>query len=175
MDEHGYVLAVGIYPDPDLALTDLRDLTNPGPNAESIAGAGVLTRGLRGATLQQGGGGSTAYGIGTGAAAGLLAGYWIPLPLVGVAAGALIGGLVGHRLKTREERALEALLEVDLPLSFSALVCVVPEEHQGVVRSGMTRATKTTGRVLDDPAARKLARGLVRGNPVATSALGGMD
>lgn len=175
MDDGEYVLAVGIYPDPDLALTDLRNLTNPGPTAEVIAGAGVLTRGARGATLQQGGGGSTAYGIGTGAAAGILAGYWIPLPLVGVVAGALIGGLIGHRLKAREEVMLESLLEVDLPLSFSALVCVVPAGHQDEVRAGMLRSTKTTGRVLDDPGARKLARGLVRGNPQATQALGGME
>lgn len=168
-----YVLAVGLYPDAEPALMDLRDLTNPGPTAEVVAGSGVVWRGMRGASLQQGGGGTTAFGIGTGAALGLIVDYWVPIPFVGAIVGALVGGLVGHRLKNREARHLSGMLEADLYPGSCALVCVVAEARLDEVRASMTRARKTTGRLLADDAARKVARGLVRGDPVATEALGG--
>jgi uncharacterized membrane protein len=168
-----YVLAVGVYDDPDRALEDLRDLTNPGPTHEVLAGAAVITRGVTKSVMQQGGGGTTAYGIGTGAAAGVVAGVVLAVPLVGAVAGAVIGGLVGHSLKGKEAEQLGALLADDLLVGRSALVAVVPAAYQAEVRDGMARAVKTTGRVLDDPQARRLARGLVRGNPDATEALGG--
>ena len=168
-----YVLAVGIYDDPDAALEDLRDLTNPGPTHEVLAGAAVITRGAAKSVMQQGGGGTTAYGIGTGAAAGIVAGVVLAVPLVGAMAGAVIGGLVGHRLKGKEAEQLGGLLADDLGIGRTALVVVVPEPFQAEVRYAMSRARKTTARVLDDPQARRLARGLVRGNPDATEALGG--
>lgn len=168
-----HVLAVGIYDVPDGALEDLRDLTNPGPTAEVIAGAALVTRDAQRAVLHQGGGGSTAYGIGTGAAIGVVAGVVLALPLVGAAAGAVIGGLMGHRLRSREAAQLADLLADDLPIGATALVAVVPEPFMAEVRAGMSRARRTTGRVVDDPAARRLARALVRGNPDATDALGG--
>jgi uncharacterized membrane protein len=171
--EGDYVLAVGIYDDPDPALHDLRDLTNPGPISEVVTGAGVVTRGLTRSVMAQGGGGSTAYGIGTGAALGVAAGVVLALPLVAAAAGAVIGGVVGHSLKGRETDQLVALLADDLPVGGTALIVVVRDEFQGEARQGMTRARKTTARGLADPQLRKLARGLVRGNPEATEALGG--
>lgn len=168
-----YVLAVGIYEDPDAALEDLRDLTNPGPTHEVLAGAAVITRGVTKSVMQQGGGGTTAYGIGTGAAAGVVAGVVLAVPLVGAVAGAVIGGVVGQHMKGREAEQLGALLADDLLVGRTALVAVVPGPYQAEVRLAMARALKTTGRVLDDPQARRLARGLVRGNPEATEALGG--
>jgi uncharacterized membrane protein len=174
VSESPYVLAVGVYDASDPALEDLRDLTNPGPTAEVVAGAAVMTRGADRSVMQQGGGGTTAYGIGTGAAAGVVAGVVVALPLVGAAAGAVIGGLVGHHLKGKEAAQLAALLDDDVPVGGTALVAVVPEPFLAEARAGMTRARRTTGRVIDDPAARRLARGLVRGNPDATDALGGV-
>ncbi len=167
------MLAVGIYDEPEDALTDLRDLTNPGPLSEVVAGAAVVTRGLTRAVMAQGQGGSTAYGIGTGAAFGVVVGVIVALPLVAAAAGAVIGGLVGSHLKKSETERVVALLADDLPIGATALIVVVPEDAQAEVRRSMARARKTTGRGLDDPDLRKLARGLVRGNPEATEALGG--
>lgn len=172
MSSVDYVLAVGVYDTPATALEDLRDLTNPGPTSEAIAGAAVLTRGVTKSEMAQGGGGTTAFGIGTGAAAGVVAGVVLALPLVATAAGAVIGGLVGHHLKSREVDQLVGLLADDVLIGDSALVAVVPEEFQGEVRDAMRRARKTTGRTLDGADARRLARGLVRGNPDATDALG---
>ena len=166
-----YVLAVGVYDDPSGALADLRDLTNPGPTSEVIAGAAVLTRELRKSVLQQGGGGTTAYGIGTGAAVGVVVGVVAALPLVSAAAGAVIGGLLGRRLRARETAQLAALVADDVQVGHTALVAVVAEEFLGEVRFAMTRARKTTGRGLVDDATRKLARSLVRGNPTATEDL----
>jgi phage tail tape-measure protein len=168
-----YVLAVGIYDDPSGALEDLRNLTNPGPTHEVLAGAAVITRGVTKSVMQQGGGGTTAYGIGTGAAAGVVAGVVLAVPLVGAVAGAVIGGLVGHHMKGKEAEQLGALLADDLLIGQTALVTVVPAEHQAEVRYAMARARKSTGRVLDDAQSRRLARGLVRGNPDATEVLGG--
>ena len=176
-----YVLAVGIYVRHADALADMRDLTNPGPVAEALAGVAVVTRGLTGSVMEQGGGGTTGYGIGTGAAAGVVAGVLVAAPsvvaapFVGAAAGAVIGGLVGHHLKVQETEHLVALLGDDLPVGASALAAVLPAAFLGEVRAAMHRASRTTGRVLADDATRRLARGLVRGNPQATEALADGD
>jgi uncharacterized membrane protein len=164
---------VGIHDAAQDALEDLRDLTNPGPTAEALAGAAVLLRGPHRPTLQQGGGGSTAFGIGTGAALGVIVDVLLTLPLVGTAAGGAIGGLLGRRAKQQEAVALEALLVDDLPIGSTALVAVVPEARAGEVRAAMRRARRTTGRLLEDPTARAVARGLVRGDPIATEWLEG--
>jgi hypothetical protein len=169
-----YVLVVGLYPQAEPAVMDLRDLTNPGPVAEVLAGTGLVARVGRGVTVQQGGGGTLGYGIGTGAAAGLVVGHWMPWPLTTAVVGAVIGGLIGVRLRRRESAHLLALIDLDLRVGETALVTVVPAVHLGEVRHAMWRARKTTGRVLDDPDSLRLARGLVRGNPVATEALGGI-
>lgn len=168
-----YVLVVGLYSERELALGDLRDLTNPGPTAEVIAGSGVLTRAARGVSLQQGGGGSLAYGIGTGIAAGLVVGHWLPWHLTTAVVGGAIGGVVGRRIRHRESRHLLALIDVDLRVGETALTAVAPEAYLDEVRAGMRHARKCTGRLLDDPESRRLARGLVRGDPVATEALSG--
>jgi len=172
-----YVLAVGVYGSAEDALTDLRDLTNPGPTAEVIAGAAVLTRGPGRSALQQGGGGSTAFGVGTGAAVGIAAGALLPLPLAGAAAvagiGASVGAVVGRRIRTREADHLVGLVADDLPVGGTALVVVVAARFQREVRRSMHGARTTTARLIDDPTARRLARGLVRGDPDATEALGG--
>ena len=168
-----YVLVVGLYPQEELALGDLRDLTNPGPTAEVIAGSGVMTRTTHGVALQQGGGGSLAYGIGTGFATGLVVGHWLPWPLTTAVVGGAIGGVVGRRIRQRESRHLLALLDVDLRAGETALAAVAPQAYLDELRAGMRRARKSTGRLLDDPESRRLARGLVRGDPVATEALGG--
>lgn len=173
------MLAVGLYGDAESALADLRDLTNPGPTREVVAGSGVVSRGARGPQLAQGGGGTTAYGIGTGAAAGLVAGLWLPqpvlatMPVATTLLGAVIGGIIGRRLQVREANHLAALLSDDLRPGTTALISVVLEQAADEVRFAMRRATKTTARLIEDEATRKVARGLVRGNPVATEALGG--
>ena len=173
MTATGFVLAVGLYGDVESALMDLRDLTNPGPTREVVAGAGVVSSGPRGPQLQQGEGGTTAYGIGTGAAAGIVAGLWLPQPVLTTLAGAVIGGLIGRRLQAREANHLAALLQDDLRSGTTALVTVVLEPAVAEVQFAMSRSTKTTARQIDDEATRRVARALVRGNPVATEALGG--
>lgn len=168
-----YVLVAGLYGQAEEAFADLRELTNPGPTGEVIAGSGVLTGGSRGLALQQGGGGTLSYGIGTGFAAGLVVGHWLPWPLTTATVGAVIGGVLGQRARRRETRHLAALLDVDLRAGETVLAVIAPEEYLGELRRGMRRARKSTGRLLDDPQSRRLARGLVRGDPVATAALGG--
>ncbi|HEX6888005.1 MAG TPA: hypothetical protein VF143_07850 [Candidatus Nanopelagicales bacterium] len=172
-----YVLAVGIYGEPADALADLRDLTNPGPLVELIVGTAVLTRGLRRGVLQQGGGGSTAFGAGTGAALGIVAGVLLPLGPLGALAGGVgggaIGAVLGRRVQQEEAGALVGLLDVDLSIGETALIAVVAEAHAPEVRAAMHRARRTTGRLVADRQTRRVIRGLVRGNPEATEALGG--
>jgi hypothetical protein len=172
-----YVLAVGVYDEPADALADLRDLTNPGPLVELIVGTAVLTRGLRRGLLQQGGGGSTAFGAGTGAALGIVAGVLLPLgpfgALAGGVGGGVIGGVLGRRVQHEEASDLVGLLDVDLPVGDTALIAVVAEAHAPEVRAAMSRARRTTGRLVADRRIRRVVRGLVRGNPEATEALGG--
>ena len=106
-------------------------------------------------------------------AVGLIVSYWLPWVWVTVGVGALLGGVIGARLRRRESAHLLALIDLDLRVGETALVTVVAEAHLDEVRHAMWRARKTTGRVLDDPESLRLARGLVRGDPVATEALGG--
>ncbi len=124
----------------------MRDLTNPGPTAEAIAGSGIMTRTGNSLALQQGGGGSLAYGIGTGFAGGLVLGHWLPWPLTTAAVGAAVGGVLGRRLRTRETRHLLALIDGDLRIGETALVAVAPEQYLSELRAGMRRARKSTGR-----------------------------
>jgi uncharacterized membrane protein len=168
MEGPAFVLAVGLHDDPDDALADLLDLTNPGPTAEVVAGAAVLVRRHGRTVLQQGDGGSTAFGIGSGAAAGIVVDTLLALPLVGTALGAVLGGVLGRRSAAQESRTIAGLLADDLPVDGAALVVVVPEPRAAEVRAAMRRARRTTGRLLEDPVARRAARGLVRGNPSAT-------
>jgi uncharacterized membrane protein len=167
-----YVLLVATYDTPEDALADLRDLTEPGPLADAIGGAGVLTRGLSRSVLQQGGGGTTAFGAGTGAAVGMVVGVVLPLPLVAAAAGAVIGGAVGHHLGRKEVEQLVAVLGDDLPIGSTSLLAVVEADRLADARWAAVRARKTIGRLLDEGPLRRLARSLVRGNPTVTDALG---
>jgi hypothetical protein len=171
-----FVLAVGIYDTAQDALTDLRDLTNPGPIVEVLAGCTVLARTAAGARRQQPGGGTLAFSVGTGLAAGVALGGVLALALgpatLVAAAGAGAGAALGRRLAQRETAGLLALLAVDLPVAATALVCVVPEPAAGELRTAMRRSRRTTGRLLQDPESRAVARGLVRGHPGATQWLG---
>ncbi len=166
-----YVLVLALHADSDDAVADLRDLGSPGPLAESVVGAGILHRGTWRSTLAQGTGGTLAYGIGTGAAVGIVVGVFVSLPLIGGAAGAVIGGLVGRRLARREVDGLIGLLEDEIPVGATALLAVVAEEHQFAVRASMTRALRTTARVLDEGPLTRHVRAFVRGDPEAIEAL----
>jgi uncharacterized membrane protein len=166
-----YVMLVATYPDPEQALLDLREITGPGPLAAAVAGAGILDRTGARSVLQQAGGGTLAYGIGTGAAAGIVAGVVLALPLVGAAAGAAIGAMVGRRMGRREVEDLVALLGDVVTAGTAGLLAVVDEESLDLVRGALDRAQRSTGRVLDDGRLTTLARSLVRGNPEATEAL----
>ena len=110
-----YVLVVALYADAEEAVADLRDLTAPGVLNPAVAGSGILHRDWRRSMLHQGGGGTLAYGIGTGAAAGIVIGVFVGLPLLGGAAGALVGGVVGRRVSRREVDGLLALLDDAIP------------------------------------------------------------
>ncbi len=80
-----YVLIVAIYADPGEAVADLRRITDPDAFGAAVGGAGILHRDWRQAALQQSSGGTFAYGIGTGAAAGIVAGVFLGMPLLVVA------------------------------------------------------------------------------------------
>lgn len=166
-----YQLLVGVYDAPADAVDDLRVLSQPGPVREAVAGAGLLHRWPHGAVLEQGGGGTLAFGAGTGAAAGVVAGVVLSVPLVAAAAGALVGAAVGHRISRREVTTLDASLGDAVPVGATAVVAVVPEARAGVVAAALGRARKVTGRVLDEGPLTQAAKGLVRGNPEATDAL----
>jgi uncharacterized membrane protein len=166
-----YVLLVATYPGPQEALLDLREITGLRPLADAVAGAGVLDRTGARSMLQQAGGGTLAYGVGTGAAAGIVAGVVISLPLVGAAAGAAIGAMVGRHMGRREVEELVALLGDVVTVGTAGLLAVVDEGSLDLVRGVLDRAQRSTGRVLDDGRLTTLARALVRGNPEATEAL----
>jgi hypothetical protein len=171
MASNDYVLVVALYADLDEAVADLRDLTAPGGFDEVLAGSGILRRGWRRSMLQQGSGGTVAYGIGTGAAAGIVVGVALALPLVGAAAGAVVGGLVGRRVSRREVDGLVALLDDAIPVGATALLAVVEEDHLVEVRGSLARALRSSGRVLDEGPLTSYVRAFVRGNPEALEAL----
>ena len=173
MGDEEYVLLVGVHAGRRDALADLREVTAAGPVGEAVAGAAVLHRGLDRSTLQQGGGGTLAYGIGTGAAAGVVAGVELTAPLAGAAAGAAIGAAVGHRLSRREVDDLAAALDDAVPVGASAVLAVVRADRLDLVRGALRHSLRATARLLEDDPLRRLARSLVRGNPTATEALGG--
>ncbi len=166
-----YALVVALYADADEAVADLRDITAPGGQTGAIAGSGILHRGWRRSVLQQGSGGTLAYGIGTGAAAGIVIGVFLALPLVGAAAGALVGGLVGRSVSRREVDGLVALLDDAIPVGATALLAVVDAERLMEVRGALGRALRSSGRVLDDGPLTAHVRAFVRGNPEALEAL----
>lgn len=172
MDSGDYVLVVALYADADEAVADLRDLTAAGRFDDALAGTGILYRGWRRATLQQGRGGTVAYGIGTGAAAGIVVGVLVALPLVGAVAGAMVGGLMGRRASRREVDGLVALLDDAIPVGATALLAVVEEDRLVEVRGALVRALRSSGRVLDDGPLTAYARAFVRGNPDVLEALG---
>jgi uncharacterized membrane protein len=166
-----YVLLVALYADSDEAVADLRDITAAGRLAEAVAGSGILHRGWRRATLQQGSGGTVAYGIGTGAAAGIVVGVYLALPLVGAVVGAVVGGLVGRRLSRQEVAGVVGLLDDAIPVGATALLAVVEEERLQEVRGALVRALRSSGRVLDEGPLTTYVRAFVRGNPAALEAL----
>jgi hypothetical protein len=88
---------------------------------------------------------------------------------VGTAAGAL----VGRRFMVREAEQLAAALDDAIPAGAAALLAVVPAERLDLVRGALRTCLRSTARLLEDDPLRRLARGLVRGNPTATQALGG--
>ncbi len=166
-----YALLVAMYPDPQDALTDLREITGPGRVGESVPGAAILDRRGPRPALQQGGGGTLAYSIGTGAAAGIVAGVVVSLPLVGAAAGAALGALVGRRMGRQEVDTLVELLGDAVPPGTAGLLAVVDSEQLSLVRGALDRSLRVTARVLDEGPLTKVARSLVRGNPEVTEVL----
>ena len=166
-----YVMAVGVYADESDAAADLRDLTAPGPLAGAVAGAGILRRDWRSATLQQGDGGTTSYGAVTGAAVGVVLGVVVGAPLVVAAAGALVGAGVGRRIGRREVEGIVSSIADIVPVGATALVAVVEEESLLDVRAAMGRALRSSGRVLDEGPLIDCARRFVRGNPGVMEAL----
>ena len=166
-----YVLIVAIYADSGEAVADLQFITDHDAFGAAVGGAGILHRDWRQAALQQGSGGTFAYGLGTGAAAGIVAGVFLGMPLLGAAAGAVVGGVVGRRIGREEVDGLVALLDDAIPVGGTALLAVVTEERMVEVRSAMTRALRTTGRVLDEGPLTRHVRAFVRGNPEVMEAL----
>ena len=165
MTSDEYVLVVALYADADEAVGDLRDLTAHAGLNPAVAGSGILHRDWRRSMLQQGGGGTVAYGIGTGAAAGIVVGVLVGVPLVGAAAGALVGGLLGRRVSRREVDGLVVLLDDAIPVGATALLAVVEAEHLLEVRAALGRALRSSGRVLDEGPLTSYVRAFVRGNP----------
>ena len=165
------VLLIGVYGDALDALEDLRELTRPGPVSDAVAGAALLDRTGGRPVLQQGGGGTLAYSIGTGAAAGIVAGVAGSVPLLGAAAGAGIGALGGRHLGQREVAGLVDLLGDAIVPGSAGLLAVVDTGSQDLVEGAMDRALRVTGRVLDEGPLSALAVSLVRGDPVATDTL----
>ncbi len=171
MDSQQYALVVGVYADAHEAASDLRDITGPAALGDAVAGAGILRRDWRGSALSQGSGGTLAYGIGTGAAAGIVVGVVLGGPLLGAVVGAAVGGMLGQRAGRREIEVLVAAVSDTVPVGGTALVAVVVEGQLPLVRAAMTRALRTSGRVLDEGPLTTCARSLVRGNPTAMEAL----
>ena len=171
MSTEEYALVVALYADTEEAVADLREITEPGILGDAVAGAGVLHRGWQRSVLQQGSGGTTAYGIGTGAAAGIVVGVFLAVPLIGAAVGAVVGGLIGRSASRREVDGLVALLDDAVPVGGTALLAVVAEDRLLHVRAALTRALRSSGRVLDEGELATYARAFVRGNPEVLEAL----
>ena len=166
-----YAIAVGVYADAADAAADLRDLTAPGALAGAVAGAGILRRDWRSASLQQGDGGTTSYGAVTGAAVGVVLGVVVGAPLVMAAVGGLVGAGAGRRIGRREVEGIVSSVGDIVPVGATALIAVVEEESLPTVRAAMGRALRSAGRVLDEGPLIDCARRFVRGNPDVMEAL----
>jgi hypothetical protein len=164
-----YVLLVALYADVGDAAADLRDVVEPA--GATVVGSGILKRDWRRSVLQQGSGGTLAYGVGTGAAGGIVAGVFLGAPLVAGLVGALVGGVVGWRLSRREVDGLASLLGDAIPMGGTALLLVVEESWLAEMRAALGRSLRTSGRVLDDGPLTPHVRAFVRGNPEALAAL----
>lgn len=172
MADHEYVLMLALHADVADAAADLADLTERSGVTELVAGSAILHRTPTGATVQQIGGGTLAYGIGTGLAVGVVAGVPFDQPLVGGAIGAVVGGLLGRRTRRREVSGLVGLLDDQLPVGSIALVAVVPAVPWPLIRVSLDRALRVTGWPLDrDSPLLPFARSLVRGNPTVSEEL----
>jgi uncharacterized membrane protein len=166
-----YVLVVALYADVQEAAADLRDVTAPESLGDAVVGSGILQRDWRRGMLQQGGGGTLAYGVGTGAAGGIVAGVFLGVPLIGGLVGAVVGGFLGWRVSRREVDGLISLLGDAIPVGATALLIVVEESRLLETRTALGRALRTSGRVLDDGPLTRYVRAFVRGNPEALEAL----
>jgi uncharacterized membrane protein len=166
-----YVLVVALYPAVQDAAADLRDVRTREALEDAVVGSGILQRDWRRSVLQQGSGGTLAYGIGTGAAGGIVAGAFLGVPLVAGLVGAVVGGIVGRRVSRREVDGLVSLLGDAIPVGATALLIVVEEARLMEMRTALGRALRTSGRVLDDGPLTVHVRAFVRGNPEALSAL----
>ncbi len=166
-----YVLVVALYPDVQDAAADLREVSTQEALEGVVIGSGILQRDWRRSVLQQCSGGTLAYGIGTGAAGGIVAGAFLGVPLVAGLVGAVVGGVVGWRVSRREVDGLVALLGDAIPVGATALLIVVEEARLMEVRAALGRALRTSGRVLDDGPLTTYVRAFVRGNPEALEAL----
>jgi len=71
----------------------------------------------------------------------------------------------------REVDGLVALLDDAIPVGATALLAVVAEDRLLEVRGALTRALRSSGRVLDDGPLTSYSRAFVRGNPEALEAL----
>jgi len=165
------VLVVALYPAVQDAAADLRDVRTREALEDAVVGSGILQRDWRRSVLQQGSGGTLAYGIGTGAAGGIVAGAFLGVPLVAGLVGAVVGGIVGRRVSRREVDGLVSLLGDAVPVGATALLIVVEEGRLMEMRTALGRALRTSGRVLDDGPLTAHVRAFVRGNPEALSAL----
>ena len=166
-----YVLVVALYPDVQDAAADLREVSTQEALGDVVVGSGILQRDWRRSVLQQGSGGTLAYGIGTGAAGGIVAGAFLGVPLVAGLGGAVVGGIVGWRVSRREVDGLVALLGDAIRVGATALLIVVEEARLMQMRAALGRALRTSGRVLDDGPLTTYVRAFVRGNPEALEAL----
>ncbi len=79
--------------------------------------------------------------------------------------------MIGRRIGREEVDGLVALLDDAIPVGVTALLAVVTEERMVEVRSAITRALRTTGRVLDEGPLTRHVRAFVRGNPEVMEAL----
>lgn len=171
MPAQEYVLLVGVYRNPRDAVVGLRQISGSGVLADAVVGAGILDRQAGRTVLQQARGGTLAYAIGTGAAAGVVVGVPFGFPLVGAAAGAGVGAIVGRRMRRWEVEEFSALLTDAVPPGSVGLVAVVDEDDVSLLRGALDRALRVTGRVLDEGPLTDLALTLVRGKPEVSEVL----
>lgn len=168
-----YFLLVGVYGDRGSAAADLRDITNPGPLAP--AGAALVVRDLGGCQVHQLGGGTLAYSITAGAAAGVATGGLLGVPVRMMALGAVVGAFVGRRASARlGEEVLGELGDV-LPAGTTGLIAVADARLMDDSHAALGRALRTTGRVLDRGPLMHVARTLARGKPAVTEWLDTRD